>query len=58
MYRNESLVFWDAVPYNLLYRQQVPPLSGTGVSNMRKAWYRFMEGRTVSEPVTHMCAKF
>jgi len=56
MYRNVSLVFWDVMPYNLLYRQQVPPLSGTRVCHMRKAGYRFREGRTVRELVTHMSA--
>ena len=56
MYRNVSLVFWDVMPYNLLYRQQVPPLSGTRVCDTRKAGYRFGERRIVSELVTHMSA--
>jgi len=52
MYRHVSLVFWVVMPYNLLYRQQDPPLSSTRVCRMRKAGYGFREGRTVSELVT------
>jgi len=44
------------MPYNLLCRQQVPPLLGTEVCHMRKAVYRCREGKTVSELVTHMSA--
>jgi len=44
------------MPYNLLCRQCVPPLSGTRVCHMRQEGYRFREGRTVSELVTHMRA--
>ena len=56
IYRHVSLVFRDVMPYNLLYRQQVPPLLCTRVCHMRKAGYRFREGRTVSELVTCMGA--
>jgi hypothetical protein len=50
--------FWDAMPYNLVYRQlQFLHRQGTRVSDMKRAGYRFREGRTVSELVTHMSAK-